>query len=386
MVCPRVLMISGDFPPFMSGVGDYVDKLAAALHEQGADVTVLTSASAPDPADGKRGFRLSRIVDGWGMGNRKAIIDHCRQGYDVIHLQYPSVKYGKSLLINVLPALLKLSGVHTRTLVTIHDFRVMRRRWRARVAPTLWSVDGLIHVDEKDWPWIRRWGVSNGKPRAHIPIAANAQPVSVDAQSRKKWRAELGLAEDETAVAFFGILYPHKGLGELVGAVQDLRSQGRKVRLLVMGDFDRQADWRAPMERLLADPAVIWVQGAPLDEVSRCLHAADLAALPFHSGASTNRGSLLSTLAHGLPTVTTNGPATPPNFDKDFDVLLVPVQDRSALAASIARLMDDPALRQQMHQAGIARHRTWAAIASETLEFYARLTDSGSIQRVGAIA
>ena len=63
MATPRVLLVSGDFPPFVSGVGDYVDKLAGSLHDAGADVTVLTSASV-DPADCGRPFRVLRTIEG----------------------------------------------------------------------------------------------------------------------------------------------------------------------------------------------------------------------------------------------------------------------------------------------------------------------------------
>jgi glycosyltransferase involved in cell wall biosynthesis len=130
------------------------------------------------------------------------------------------------------------------------------------------------------------------------------------------------------------------------------------------------------MERMLADPAVKWVRGAQLDEISRCLHAADLAALPFHTGASTNRGSLLSTLAHGLPTVTTNGPCTPPDFEKHFDVMLVPVNDRAALASAIARLANDPALAARMRESALCKNRNWDAVARQTLAFYTSLIAS----------
>jgi glycosyltransferase involved in cell wall biosynthesis len=375
MSSPRVLMICGDFPPFVSGVGDYADKLAAAMQAQGADITLLTSKSV-DPGDQSRSFHVLRTVDNWSMSNRKAIIDECCRGYDLIQLQYPCVSYGRSPLINLLPSMLRLRRDSAPTIITIHDFRVMRHRWRARVAPMLWSVDGLIHVDERDWPFIRTWGVGDGRPRAHIPIAANAQPVPVTAALREQWRAELGFALNETVVAFFGILYPHKGLNELVGAVQDLRQRKRAVRLMVLGDFDREADYRPGMERLLSDPAVKWVRGAPLDQISRCLHAADFAALPFHTGASTNRGSLLSTLAHGLPTITTNGPCTPPDFGKHFDVLLVPVNDRAALGSSIELLMNDSSLAQRLRSSALARHRSWDAVARETLAFYATLIAS----------
>jgi glycosyltransferase involved in cell wall biosynthesis len=374
MAAPRVLLVSADFPPFLSGVGDYADKLAASLHEAGADVTVLTGIST-DANDGQRPFRVVRSIASWGLNQRKAILAECRDGYDVVHLQYPGVNYGRGPMINLLPVLLRMSGPSPRKVLTVHDFRVMRRRWRARAAPMIWAVDGLIHVDERDWPSIRAWGIGQTKPRAHIPIAANFEPVAVDSASREQWRSELGFAGDETVIAFFGILYPHKGVGELVDSVRELHRQGRKVRLLVLGDFDRKAPWRAGMEQMLADPLVRWVRGASLEQVSRGLHAADLCALPFHSGASTNRSSMLAALDHGLPVVTTNGPATPPDFEKMFDVRLVPVNDRAALSAAIARLMDDPPPRDRLRNSVLARRRSWATIAAETMAFYERIID-----------
>jgi glycosyltransferase involved in cell wall biosynthesis len=375
MGAARVLMVSADFPPFLSGVGDYADKLAGALHEAGADVTVLTGVSE-DQGDARRPFRVLRSIARWELNQRAAILAECRQGYDVVHLQYPGVNYGRGPMINLLPVMLRMSGSGPRTLVTIHDFRVMRRRWRVRAVPMIWAVDGVIHVDEGDWPSIRAWSIGQTKPRAHIPIAANFEPVPVDAGLREQWRSELGFAADETVIAFFGILYPHKGIGELMEAVNDLHRQGRKVRLLVLGDFDRMARWRPAMEIMLADPLIRWVRGASLEQVSRGLHAADLCALPFHSGASTNRSSMLAALDHGLPVVTTAGPATPRGFEEKFDVRLVPVKDSGALSAAIGRLMDDSGTREHMRDSALAGRRTWGAIAAETMTFYDRLIDA----------
>jgi hypothetical protein len=61
-----VLLISADFPPVVSGVGDFVDKLAEAMSKAGADVTVLTSVS-DNSGDGRRAFRVLRSMDGWGV-------------------------------------------------------------------------------------------------------------------------------------------------------------------------------------------------------------------------------------------------------------------------------------------------------------------------------
>ncbi|HEX8340326.1 MAG TPA: glycosyltransferase family 4 protein [Tepidisphaeraceae bacterium] len=381
---PRIALVSGDFPPTLSGIGDYTEKLALALHARGADVTVVTSSGTP-AATRAYPFDVRREMPAWGFADRHRLLDLLRD-YDVAHIQYPSGAYGRGLMINALPHLIARHCPATRSLVTIHDFRVMRWRWRARVAPMLWGIDGLIHVDPKDGPWLQSWLPFRRVPTQVIPIAANAEPVACGAGDRARWRRELGFAEDEVVVAFFGVLYPHKGLPELHEAIEALQSRGRQVRLLVLGDFDRQAEWRAGIEQQLRRPGVVWVQGAPLERVSECLHAADLAALPFHSGASTNRGSLLATLAHGLPTVTTNGPCTPPELSSIFDLSLVPIQSAAKLMAGIEELLDRPDVAARMRANALAAmaKMSWPAVAESTLAFYDRLLGKAHAQKDAA--
>lgn len=369
---PRILLISGDFPPQLSGIGDYSEKLAGAMAKLGADVTVLTAQGESDAVD--RPYKVRREIARWDWAHRKNVLEIVRE-YDVAHIQYPSFNYGRSMMINMLPHLISRHCPNTRSLVTIHDFRVMRWRWRARVSPMLWGIDGLIHVDPKDWPWLKSWMPLRNPPREVVAIAANAEPVPCTPEDRKRWRQELGFTDDETIVAFFGVLYPHKGLPELHAAIRSLRSKGKKVKLLAMGDFDRTEDWRAPMEAELREPHCVWVQGAPLDRVSECLHASDLSALPFHSGASTNRGSMLATLSHGLPTITTNGPCTPPDLGQMFDMDLVPVESAPALEQSIERLMNDETVRNRMRKNSLdtMAKMSWPAVARQTVDFYQRL-------------
>jgi glycosyltransferase involved in cell wall biosynthesis len=52
------------------------------------------------------------------------------------------------------------------------------------------------------------------------------------------------------------------------------------------------------------------------------------------------------------------------------------VNDRAALAASIARLIDEPALAARMRQSALARRRGWDAVARQTLAFYQTLIAS----------
>lgn len=365
----RVLMICGDYPPALSGVGDYVDRLCEHLVPHGIRPTLLTTASPALPTDAARPFAVMRTQTGWGAGAWRSIVEQARE-CDLVHIQYPSVLYGRGPAINLLPARLRLAGVPV--LVTIHDFRVMRRRWRARVVPMLAAASGVIHVDGGDGPHLRRWCPLRRPPMRCIPIASNAPVLECDSARRHAWRAGLGLADDELAVAYFGILYPHKGVTELLDAVAVLQREGLRLRPVIIGDFDRSADYVAPLTERLTSGDTIWVRGASLPRVSECLHACDMAALPFYSGASFNRSSMLACLQHGLPTVTTDGPATPSNLKDAFDLKLIPPRNAAAVADALRTLAADPVLRDTMRANALRQTSalSWPAVAAAHAETY----------------
>lgn len=369
----KVLIVTGDFPPFLSGVGDYTDRLAVALARAGQDVTVLTQQSNDDGVS--RPYRVLREMPSFAMRDRSRIVEVARE-HDVLNIQYPGCHYGRSPMINLLPALLRRGVSELRSTVTIHDFRVMRNRWRARTWPMLQGVHGILHVDPGDWPAISPWLTFRKPAHECVPIASNVEVLPCSPQDRARWRTELGIADDETAVAYFGIIYPHKGLTELLDATGRLRDKGHKLKTVVIGDFDREADWRPPIERrLTSESGVVWVRGASLTRVSECLHASDIAALPFHSGTSVNRSSMLATIGHGLPTVTTDGPVTPKEIRELFDLVLVPPKDDVKLEQGIEQLLTDRALRDRMTASArkASNTVTWESVATKHIEFFQQL-------------
>jgi len=377
----RVLIVTGDFPPHLGGIGDYSEKLADAMNKlHGVTCDVLTTRPSPtSPDDGTtRSFNLMRSVPDWTFAHRKFILDVVRN-YDVINIQYPGVAYGRKPFINLLPTLMRTGAKHVASTVTIHDFRVMSQKWRLRTWPMLNNVHGVVHVDPGDWPVIRTW-ITRFKPPPSVcvPIASNVEVLPCSVSDRIAWRKELDIADDELAVAYFGVIYLHKGIDEMFEAVRRVRqSTGRKIRNIILGDFDREEPELQQLQRRIeSEPSTTWVRKATLQQVSRGLHASDFSALPFHSGTSINRSSMLAALAHGLPTVTTRGHVTPPDILDRFDLLLVAPKSVEELAREIERLVTDDALRAKMRASSQdpLRQVTWEAVARKTADFYASIS------------
>lgn len=375
----RVVLVAGEYPPVLGGISDYTRQLAEGLERAGASVTVLTTrVEGTEPERVEAGVRVLRDMPSWRMRDVPRLLHRLDEAGPeaAVHIQYPGVAFQRNPMINLLPAIERARRPRTPVVLTVHDARVMRRRWRARLAPMLAAATAVVHVDAPDRAYLDAWSWLRRPLSTCIPIAANIPPVTVSPPQRAEWRAALGLPGPAPIAAFFGMLYPHKGLAELVEAVRRLRAEGRPVRLLVIGDFDRPTHFEAEVADLLGEGLregwTAWLRGGTSDQVSRALHASDLAALPLHSGAASNRSSLLTTLAHHLPTVTTRGPATPDDFGRRFPVSLVPPRDARALAEAMADAMDrSPGDDFAARCAAVIP--SWDAIVERHLELYERL-------------
>jgi glycosyltransferase involved in cell wall biosynthesis len=288
----KLLLIVGDFPPFVSGIGDYTDLLARSLSASGVDVTVLTLSGDDDGV--VRPYRVRREIPAFTMKQMDRLT-RIAADYDVVNIQYPGVHYGRSPTMNLFAACLRRRAPRVKTTVTIHDCRVMRWRWRLRTWPMLNSVAGIIHVDPGDWPYIRSWCTFGVPPHACIPIASNVDVVPCTPERRAEWRASLGIGAHETAAAYFGILYPHKGVDELLSAqprsTQREKGKGReaeerrKVRIdgrrfgqaVHTGECDHHRGKRVGARAVEPrEPGIAVKRGQDEEQVARHAHDAQL--------------------------------------------------------------------------------------------------------------
>ncbi len=411
----KVALITAEYPPQQGGVGDYTACLGAALVRAGCQVEVLTTyppSGVPVPpldvsgcaeTDEASRVQVRREVHGWGWGlwpeMARLLGERCP---DVAIIQYQTGAYGLHPAINGLPGWLRRRVPGLRVITTMHDLRepyLFPKAGRARhwVNRVLMGQSAAVVVtnpqDAAALPPVL------ARKAAGIPIGPNITPHPPPGWSRDAWRSARDIPLDVPLAAYFGFLNASKGLDTLLRALQAVRRIGEPVRLLMVGGGIGSSDptnraTAATITRLtgalgVAD-AIYWTGYVPPGGVSAALLSADLAVLPFADGASFRRGSLLAVMAHGLPVVSTQprqpenppGSGSPaltfrdwPHLHNGENALLTPLDDPAALAAAMAQVVNDPALRDRL-AAGARASATWFSwdrIAADYLALFARI-------------
>ena len=185
------------------------------------------------------------------------------------------------------------------------------------------------------------------------------RPATLD--ERASARRKLGLADGDFVVVVVGQLRRLKAVNRLVDATRMLVEEGRlSTRLLVVGgpsDTDDRCDDEL-YEQVRAvglDEHVTFV--GEVDDVQPFLWAADASVLP--SDREGMSFALVEAMAAGLPCI---APAYPVGADVLGDAgLVIPDNEPATIAAALARLADDPSLREQLGHAAREASRTWDA-------------------------
>ena len=207
--------------------------------------------------------------------------------------------------------------------------------------------------------WIARDAVPVGNGRD--PARFRPNPAA-----RARVRQALGVAETQVVIVIVSRLVRHKGYPELLAAMRDVPG----AELWVVGDrlpSDHGADLEPLFHASGLGPRLRRL-GYRAD-IADVLAAADIFTLPSHFEGLPM--SVIEAMLTGLPVVATaiRGPREQV-LDEETG-LLVPPATVAPLAAGLARLVSDPALRASMGAAGRARAMLLygeAAVLARTLD------------------
>jgi glycosyltransferase involved in cell wall biosynthesis len=386
----RLALIVNLYPPYVVGGNEILARdVVLALRARGHTVHVLTGRGRDLPRDGfthaALDLDLDRMQDVFLGGLPLSAARVLRW-----HLYHaPSYRGVRATLASLAPELVVAWNLYGASMAPLRAARALDRplvaqpadKWllhglhelgglvpAVRPLPrlALRLVHGLVqpalarvarpHYVLAISEYIRRLHLEAGYPAertiaTYLGVPVESFPATTRrAPAGRPWR-----------LAFAGQLWEGKGPQVAVEAMALLRAQGRAVELDVFGSG--AADFLRFLERRIAERGLsetVRLRGrVPRESLAREYARSDVFLFcstwqePFSQG-------LLEALCTGLPAVATRTGGTPEAIQDGRNGLLVPPGDAPALAAAIARLMDDGALYESLGQQAAADvRRRW---------------------------
>jgi glycosyltransferase involved in cell wall biosynthesis len=270
-----------------------------------------------------------------------------------------------------------------RTVVTVHDLDFVRhparltaeaQRYYGQVRWAVHSADAMIAV--------------SGATRDDLIALLDADPARItviheaaDArftpsnEASPPTLAELFAArgmpqESRRFFLAFGTIEPRKNLDTLLDAYCAYRRSCPDPIALIVGGSE---GWNstATVARFRDESGVVWLKTVTPDELVPLYRAALALFVPsWEEGFGL---PALEAMACGTPVVVSGARAL--TEVTGMAALTAPADDPAAWAAAMRRLTDDPPLRADLRQRGIARatHFSWCRAAAETADLYTRV-------------
>ena len=156
-----------------------------------------------------------------------------------------------------------------------------------------------------------------------------------------------------------GRLIEKKGFGDLVDACARLAAAGRPVRCDIVGEGELRDVLAARIAAHGLERQVRLLGQLTQDEVRTAIAGSAVLAAPCVVAGDGNRDglptALLEAMALGTPCVSTPVTGIPEAIEHERTGLLVGQRAPAALAAALARLLEEPALRSRLAAAARAR-------------------------------
>ncbi len=374
----RVLMLSAEYPPTLSGMGDYGKKLACALKECGSEVFVLTSKINEPTNNDTRDVRVFRTMQSWNAASFSTIcktIEETRP--DIIHLQYMMTTFGKSSFMNFLTSKLKRIFPKIKIVTTFHEFAAPWKR--LALLPLFWGSDAYVVTNDRHYEILQKISsLLRSKALAmRIPLGANITPELSDTGKKKEYRKMLAVEDSEILFVRFGIVHDIS-LPEILktmGILKKLLGKGHKLRLLLVGKAEARA--RQALERSIQEMGCgDWVClrfDQSEENISKCLYASDIGIAVYPDGISEKRTAYLALAGHGVPVIATKRGVLSHEFLEGENILCIPAQyDDSVWMAVFEKMLKDNPLRTKISAGGrqLYQQHQWPNIARQTAELY----------------
>ena len=283
---------------------------------------------------------------------------------DILHVQETNdFWYDMTLLFNKMPPLV----------TTIHDvFRHPGDRQTAfgseytRLVSLYKSQQLIVHTQSLHEILHQKFHISKQR--------VNVLPHGELGSLYKRRATGIQTEREPQTLLFFGRLWSYKGLKYLVEALPLIAKHIPNVKLIIAGRGENLNQYfpngynRKQIE-VLND-------FIPIEQVVDLFRRSTVTVLPYIEASQSGVAAL--SYGMGTPVIASNVGGLREIVRHEQDGLLVPPEDANALADAIVRLLNNPALQQQMQANALERCRSdlnWSNIAAQTFEVYCELME-----------
>ncbi|MCU1595410.1 MAG: glycosyl transferase group 1 [Frankiales bacterium] len=371
-VGPRVLVDATAVPADRGGVGRYVDGLVSALAAAGADLAITSQR-----ADAERYSRMApeaRVIPGpaaiahrparlaWEQTGLPLVAQQV--GAEVVHSPHYTMplRAGRPVVVTLHDAtFFTESEMHSSVKGTFFRSatRTALRRASRCLVPSKATRDELIRILDADATLLDVAYHGVDQQTFHVPADDEKQRV----------QARLGLA-GQPYIAFLGMLEPRKNVPGLVrGWVKACADRDDAPALVLAGGSGWDDTIDSAISEVPANLRVLRPGYLRFTDLPGFLGGALVVAYPSHGEGFGL--PVLEAMACGAPVLTTQRLSLP---EVGGDAVAYTEPDPEAIAIALTALMDDPARRAQLGEAGHQRSLefTWAASAEAHLASYSR--------------
>jgi glycosyltransferase involved in cell wall biosynthesis len=244
----------------------------------------------------------------------------------------------------------------------------------------------FVHTERMKSEMAAAFGVP-GEKISVIPFGIN-DTVPNTSLSTAEAKRQLGLAEHDKSLLFFGNIAPYKGLEYLVSAFMQLLKQDSTYRLLIVGRPKGRMDYWEGVERTITsngigDRVIARIEYVPDEQTELYFKAADVLILPYTHVFQS--GVLFLGYSFSLPAIAADVGSLREEIIEGRTGFVFRPQDPVDLARKIesyfqSELFCNLENRRAEIKAYANERYSWDKVAAITADVYARLVRSDSRQ------
>jgi glycosyltransferase involved in cell wall biosynthesis len=216
------------------------------------------------------------------------------------------------------------------------------------------------------------------------PTALKPDPTGV-ADLQAHWIANQPITQSSlqdkpshpVIVLCVGRMVYKKGFDTLIRALAEPTLRNQDVLAVMIGDGDQKAEWQALAQALGVNDRLRWVGNVPKDKIGVYYNACDVLVNPsVRKPVDGLNVCVLDAMSCGKTVVGSTVAGNPLAIVDGETGFLTAEGDPAALAAALAKLAADPALRQRMGAAARQRIETelgWPPLVQRYLAHFQRL-------------